>query len=248
MAQSFLGSGDLYFDRLTAAGVQQGYKIAGACTRFQIFTESETKEQTGRGRTTYGQVIASATLPGKTTVSVTLDQLDAENLALAFLGSDQAYTQTAATDATGTLTAIADRYAEIGAEQISNLVVKDATDTTTYVDGTDYEVNSRLGLLKVLSTGAIADGATLNLTYDKAAISARQITGSTDSIIRVRMVLDGKNHVDGSNVKVTVYDARLKPTTAIDFLSEDFLPLELEGTAEIPTGQTRAFDVVTDYA
>ena len=87
MADSFLGGGDLYIDRLTSAGAVQGYKIAGNATKFALIPESEIKEQTGRGRSNYGQVIASATLPGKTSLKLTLNQLDAENLAIAFLGS-----------------------------------------------------------------------------------------------------------------------------------------------------------------
>jgi hypothetical protein len=57
-------------------------------------------------------------------------------------------------------------------------------------------------------------------------------------------VLDGVNYVNGRNCKVVVKDARLKPTTEIDFLSDDFLPLELEGVCEIPEGDTTPIEII----
>lgn len=246
MADSFLGAGDLYFDRLTDAGVPQGAKIEGSCTQFALNPESEIKEQTGRGRDNYGQVIAAATLPGKTNIKVTLNQLDAQNLAVAFLGDVVAGGQEAGSIAAGApavVTARLDRYVEIGKEVLSNVVVKDATDTTTYVAGTDYIVHARLGMIKVLSTGAIVNGATLHVSGDYGAAAWQKIRGGRSPIIRARMVLDGKNYVNGRNCKVLVKNARLKPSTEVDFLSEDFLPLELEGVCEIPEGEDEAVEI-----
>ena len=242
MAESFLGSGDLYINRMTDAGALTGAKIAGAVTRFALNPESEMREQTGRGRNNYGQVIASATLPGKTNINLTLNQLDAENMALAFLGDVSAFSQAAATAATAVITAVLDRWVEIGKEQISNLVVKDATDITTYVVDVDYTVNARLGMIKLINPAL--DGDTLNLTFDAAAVTASKIVGGTSPIIRARLLLDGKNYVNGRDCKVLVYSARLRPTTEVDFLSEDFLPLELEGLCEIPEGKDEPFEII----
>lgn len=244
---SFLGAGDLYFDRLTSAGVSQGAKLEGSCSKFALNPESELKEQTGKGRDNYGQVIAAATLPGKTNISLTLNQLDASNLAVAFLGDVVAGSQGAGSIDAGTPTAVVaihDRYVEIGKEQLSNVVVKDATDTTTYEVGTDYIIHARLGMIKALSTGAIGDGDTLHISGDYAAITYEQITGGTSPIIRARLVLDGVNYVNGRNCKVVVKSARLKPSTEVDFLSDDFLPLELEGVCEIPEGDTTPFEII----
>jgi hypothetical protein len=245
--ESFLGSGDLYLDRLTEAGVSQGAKIAGACSKFALQTESEIKEQSGKGRENYGQVIAAATLPGKTNIKVTLDQLDAENLAVAFLGTAAAGSQAAGTIEVGTpveVEAIHDRYVEIGKEALSAVVVKDETGATTYVVGEDYVLNARLGLIKALSTGDIVDGATIKISGSYGLVNYEKIQGGAAPIIRAKLLLDGKNYVNGRNCKVVVKLARLKPSTEVDFLSGDFLPLELEGVCEIPEGDTTAFDII----
>ena len=242
MAESFLGSGDLYIDRMTDAGVLTGAKVAGATTKFALNPESEMKEQVGRGRTNYGQVIASATLPGKTNISLTINQLDAENMGIAFLGDVSAHTQASAEDATATVVGIFDRWVEIGKEQISSVVVKNDGETITYVEDVDYALNTRLGMIKVLKD--TLDGDTLKLTFDCAAVAASKIVGGTSPIIRCRLTLDGKNYVNGKNYRVVVYSARLRPTTEVDFLSEDFLPLELEGLCEIPEGKDEPFEII----
>lgn len=247
MAESFLGSGDLFIDRLTDAGVSQGAAIAGACTKFELIPESEIKEQTGKGRENYGQVIAAATLPGKTSIKMTLNQLDAENLAIAFLGTATAGGQTAGSIAAGSPVSVVahhDKWVEIGKEDVSSLVVKNSAGDVTYTATTDYVINARLGLIKALSTGTIADGATIKISGDYGQVTWTKITGADSPIIRTRLVLDGKNYVNGRNCKVVVKEARLKPSTAVDFLSDDFLPLELEGVCEIPTGDTTPFEIV----
>jgi len=244
--ESFLGAGDLYFDRLTSAGVRQGAKLEGACTQFALQTESEVKEQTGKGRINYGQVIASATVPGKTTVKVTINQIDAENLAVLFGGDVVAGQQASGSIDAGSpmsVTAIHDRYVEIGKESLSNIVVKDESDVTTYTAGEDYILHARLGMIKVLSTGAITDGDVLHISGDYGAVGFKKVTGGTSPILRARMVLDGQNYQTGRNCKVVVKDARLKSNTELDFLSDDFLPLELEGVCEIPEGEDTPFDI-----
>lgn len=251
MADSFLGSGDLYFDRLTDAGVPQGAKIEGSCTQFALNPESEIKEQTGRGRDNYGQVIAAATLPGKTNIKLTLNQLDAQNLAVAFLGDVVEGGQEAGSIAAGApavVTARLDRYVEIGKENLTagSIVVKSMPETgepVTFEAGKDYLLHARLGMIKAVVGGAITEGEPLAVSGDYSAAGWQKIRGGRSPIIRARLVLDGKNYVNGRNCKVLVKNARLKPSTEVDFLSEDFLPLELEGVCEIPEGEDEAFEI-----
>ena len=85
--QSFLGSGNTYLDVLTAAGAKTGLFPAGNAKSLSIQSNAEIKEQTSKGRDTYGQVLASATLNQPAKIKLSLDQLDGNNLAMAFLGA-----------------------------------------------------------------------------------------------------------------------------------------------------------------
>jgi hypothetical protein len=86
MGQSYLGAGALYIDRLNADGTRNGLALVGNATKLEIKPDGEVKEQLSKGRGTYGQVIATAMLPKPTTITVDLNQLDKNVLAMAFMG------------------------------------------------------------------------------------------------------------------------------------------------------------------
>ncbi len=235
MDNGFLGAGDLYIDRRDSNGNLTGLKLIGA-GKFELHTESELKEQIGKGRSNYGQVINSATLPGKTTLAATLSEVDRDTLALAFLGSASGADQAAGTVAAGSPEAIVarvGRYVELAHENVSSLVVKNEAEDTTYAEGSDYEFSARLGMFKALPGGSIADGAVLHLSYSYGSVSRSRIIAADSPIIRARVVLDGINYANEKDVKVVVDRVRLKPASAVDFLADDFLPLELEGLCEV---------------
>jgi hypothetical protein len=244
MPSSLLCGGDLYIDRLTSAGVETGLVPAGNCVAMSITPDAEIKEQRIKGRDNYGQVLASVTLNAPATLKVKLDQLDKTNLAMAFLGNEATLTEASGSSyADSDVVAIHDKWVPMDKRSLSSVVVKDVTDVTTYVLNTDYELDVRLGWIKVLSTGSIADGATLHVVYDHAEVTGGRVTGAVQPTIRAKLVLDGKNLVDGKDVLVTVYSARVKPTSEVDFMSDDFVALELEGTMETPTGYSEPFKV-----
>jgi len=244
MSESFLGSGRLLIDRLTDAGVSTGYKVVGGCPKFELHMESEIKEQRSKGRNNYGQVIASATLPGKTNLAITINDLDAENMAMAFMGTKSADNQTAGTVTDEEVVAHPGYASELEYEAVSSVVVKDDTDTTTFVEDTDYTVDARLGLITVLAAGNISEGDTLHVDYSYADVTRDKVVGADAPIIRCKLILDGKNMVNGRDVRVIVPKARLKPSSAVDFLSDDFLPLELEGLCEIPAVGEAPFEII----
>ena len=62
-----------------------------------------------------------------------------------------------------------DLFSKLANVKVSNVVVKDATDVTTYVAGTDYVLHADEGMIEILSTGSIGDGDTLHVSYDYAA-------------------------------------------------------------------------------
>ncbi len=237
---SFIGAANVYLDILDDDGNPTGLALEGDCSEFTPKPDSERKERTGHGRSNYGQVIASAILPKPMTATIKFGQLSQRLFAAAFFATSSAYTQTAgAITPAIAITAIHDKWVEIGLNMVSDLVVKDATATTTYDLGTDYEVNTRLGMVKTLSTGTIPDAVVLHVTGNKVAITGgSSMEAMTKANIKVRIKLDGQNYEDGRNFITDVYQMRLNPTSDFSLISEDFVDVTFEGTLETPTGYT----------
>ncbi len=83
-----------------------------------------------------------------------------------------AQTQASGTGVSEAIVAVRDAWVCLGKQNVSSLVAKDSTNATTYVLDTDYELDVESGMFRALSTGAIADGATVNTTYSHAAMTA----------------------------------------------------------------------------
>ncbi|ADE14178.1 conserved hypothetical protein [Nitrosococcus halophilus Nc 4] len=241
----FLGSGDLYFNR-KVSGVDQGWILLGNATKFAIQEQSEIKERPSRMRATYGQVLDTVPIKQPAQISVTLDDINKDNLALAFMGIVSDYSQSSGSVTDESVTGKHDVYVDLANRNVSSVVLTDDPMSETYVEGTDYEVNTRLGMLKILSTGNIADGAALLVDYDYGAISGNQVQGGAEPLIRGAFRLDGRNFADDSLVIVDVWEGTLAPSSEFDFLSEDFAPIELGGSMTTPSGKSEPYIVQTD--
>lgn len=236
-----IAAGDLYMDFLDANGASTGFQLVGNCKKFAPKVETETKENKLNGRDTFGQTSESFTRITGSSLSMTFNRYDPQLLAAAFMGS--AVDQTAAAGAyTASITGIKDKWVETGSVGLDTCVVKDVTDTTTYVEGTDYEVNERTGMIKVLT--ADLDGDTLHITGNTLAKTGSKITAGTQSVVNVAMRLDGKNLATGANVLVSVWQVQLRSETDFDFMGEDFPELSFTGTLVTPTGKSWPFEVV----
>ena len=158
------------------------------------------------------------------------------------------FTTTANNIATGVLTSVAAGKIIVGGTDGDGIEDESAGDTVTitkiYVEDTDYEINERLGMIKALSTGDIADDSTLNLTGTIDAKTGSKITGSDQSVINVKLKLDGKDNVSGDDVQVTVYQAQLSSDTDFDLMAEDFPELTFTGTMVTPNGYTTPFEMI----
>ncbi len=113
----------------------------------------------------------------------------------------------------------------------------------TYTLTTDYLVNYRLGMIRAVSTGAIADGATVLVNATHNAISGTRIDGATNAQIRAKFKLDGINFVDGLPCIVECKEAVVSSSAAFDFLGNDFGKVPLNGRLKTPTGETTPFTV-----
>ena len=114
---------------------------------------------------------------------------------MAYLASEAALTQTAVTDeAVVIASALADKVEDLGFMDITALVVKDATDTTTYVMGTDYTYDRKWGTLIILSTGSISDADEIHVTLTANAITdGVSLTSFATDKVEYRLTYQGRS-------------------------------------------------------
>jgi len=243
-ARGFLGSGDLYVARYNPTTAQfDDYDGPFEATKFEIKPNTDLKEMSSRGRTTYGQVIESVPLPKPAEFSLTLAEVNRESLAMALLGTASVVNKGAGTVPDEVVVAKLDRWVQLENQNIAaaGFVVTDSTAATTYALGTDYDVNYRLGMIRIKSGRGILADASIKVDYAHNAITGTAIAGATQNQIRARFRLDGENCADQLPVIVEVYEAVLSSETAFDFLKDDFAEIELKGRLKTPTGKTEPF-------
>lgn len=246
MSNALLCSGDLYLDRLSAAGASTGFLAVSNATQLAIGESSEMKTLKSRKRANYGQALASVALHNPATVKLTLNEINRDALALALLGDVGALAQTGETVSGETVIAVLDKWLDLANYNLT----ADAITVGAHAEGTDYLVNRELGMIMPLSSGAIAADEELSVGYTTAETDGHRISGSTNSRIACRVKLDGENLVDGSHVIVTIDKAILTPEGEVDFLSEDFATLSLSGEMETVPGQASPYrvDMIASYA
>lgn len=246
-SRGFLGAGDLYISRYNpATGTFDGFTGPFEATKFEIKPNVELKELASRGRSTYGQVIETVALPQPADFTLELPEVNKESLAIALLGSEATINQGSGTWTDQAVTvAKKGEWIDLGKQNVAEagFTVTNAGGTVTYVLGTDYEVNYRMGWIKFATTSALTNGATVHVSGSYGAVGGTLIRGAVNSQIRAKFRLDGINFADQLPVIVDVFEAVISVDSAFDFLSDDFATISLPGRLKTPAGKTEPFTV-----
>lgn len=245
-ARGFIGAGDLYISRYNyETGQFDGLKGPFEVSKFEIKPNVDRKEMISEGRNTKGQVIETVMIQKPFDFKLDMAEFNKESLSMALMGTHAPINQPAGTmvDVAVVVTA-KDVWLPIGKQNlVDGLTVENADGTVAYVKGTDYEVNYRMGWIKVLTASAIAVNATINVSGTYNAVSGTEISGGTNSQIRARFVFEGINYADQRPVNVEVYEAVIASDSAFDFLTGDFAKTSLPGRLKTPQGKTAPFVV-----
>lgn len=214
--EAYIGSGIVYIEG----------RDVGNCSNVNFAIEQETQSQ--RNYRGGGGNFASVTTPSAVNLSMELANFSNANLALALRGVVE--TVTAGSVTSENVTAILGGLAETQkmidlSDTGSTVTVTDEGESTTYVEGTDYEVTA--AGLKILSDGNITDGETLVVGYDNQGTNVLQAL--VDSGKEVRVVLDGINDATGKPVTVKVHRWKPSPTSGLGLISDDFSTFTIEG-------------------
>ncbi|NOZ68026.1 MAG: hypothetical protein GXP46_01955 [Deferribacteres bacterium] len=205
---------------------EQGYKDLGNCPDFKVTVATEKKEHYSDRS---GISVKDAEIVTKQTASggFTLDEPNIDNLNMFVMGAGTVTTQQAAGSATDqAVTALLDRWVALGKVNVSSVVVTDNSGTTTYVKGTDYELDASAGLIMALSSGSITDGESLlvDFTYPDATI--KQVNAATATTVKGHIYFVGDPPV-GKILDVKGYIS-LAPNGELSLIGEDWMQYEFE--------------------
>lgn len=224
----FLGDGDLYIDRLTEEGAATGLRFAGRARRLHIKEPARMRPRVATEGAQRGRAVDAVLLREPARLSVVLDEIDHENLALAMLGEAAVLEQSAVSDQPVELSVIHDRWIRLGYKDVSGVAI------AGLVEDADYRLNAEAGLIQFPSSGSTSDGQALTAQVSARAVVVRRVSGTVRC--RCLLFLDGRNHVTGNRVHVIVHEGLLAPAEPVDLCAQDFLRLTLEGVAVQPDG------------
>lgn len=246
VAQVLVGCGDVYINRIDpSTGLALGRTGPFYADKFAIKGNSTIKEKKSKGRDSYGQVIGSVALQEPAELEITLSQTGKDGMAMALLGTASSLSQGSGTITDEAIVAKHGVWIPLSKENfaVAGFAVKHASGSPTYTLGTDYEVNYQLGWVKALSTGAITDGQTIEVSGTYQTITGSRISGATQAQVRAEFILDGKNFADNNEIIVRIPQAVMSSGDLFDFLSDDFGAVPLKGKMETPAGASQPFTV-----
>lgn len=239
-----LCAGDVYFDRLDDSGASTGIVYLFDAKKFEITEPSTAVVRESRGRDDYGQAKDTVYVKAPATLGIEGDEVSPAVLALALMGEAAALTQADGTVSDAVVGLKQDVYIQLPHVNIdaTGVVLTDSTAVTTYVEGTDYLINRRMGWMQALTAGAAAADNLLSYAYSSVE-TGTQVTGGSQPAIRGRVILDGVNLATQGLVIVDCDEAILAPTGALDFSSGAFVRAALQGHLRTLPGKAGPYTV-----
>jgi len=242
--QYFNGQGKIYLGARDAGGNPLNMKYVGNAPNFSFTLEETTtehKESTSGLRLTDLRLTTEL----KASASMTLEQLDADNLNFLLFGTTATQAVSAVTGEAiqgSAAVAVGDIYL-LDSVNIAALVVRDSTATPKIlVAGVNYAADLKTGQIEILdlTTGGPWVGP-LTASYTRtAATHVTKLFGQAAQEYWLRFA--GKNTaVSGSpEVIVDLYRVRLSPAQEVALINDDLAQFQMEGSVLADDSKTQA--------
>lgn len=233
-----LGRGKVSFSRFIGGDITklEGYRYVGNTPEFALSIEQEVLDHFSSDAG-IREKDDSVPLEVNRTGSMVCDDIQRDNVALFFFGTAATVTQAGDTDVVdNSLVVKKGRTYHIGKtaakpdgdRALTNVVVKDDGDVTTYVLDTDYSLDAARGLITIISAGAIADDDNIHITYDKEAKSWDQVISGSDPVEGA--IFFEANNPRGENHDFILPHVKISPNGDYNLKGDDWqqIPFSLE--------------------
>ena len=238
----FRGSLDLYYQVEDSDGNFGEVFDAGNVTDFNITPEAEELEIIDTGNANYGQAADTMIDAKPTKFSYSVNRFNIDNWDIAFMGDHVSRSAALADIAAELVAAKKDSIFKLAGLDVSAVVIKDDTDTTTFDLATDYEiVDAELGLIKWLATDA-----SLHVAYTTAAESGFLLSGGTKTSKFLKLFGRGINRFTNKRCIVNIHRGSVKAGGSFSFVGTDAASMQFDGTANVPADGGATFTIVTD--
>lgn len=240
--EGFIGKGTIYVD------FGEGLFELGNASKFEVKVTYETKKRPSHMRNNWGAILNTVSIPKDGELTIEIDTLNHQNLALALMGKLQINKLTAET-ITDEIITIKDGWLKLNKKWIDTsqaITVTDETGTQT-INKDDIKINDRLGLIMIseeaLIGAGIDKGEKIKVSYKTANTERALIQAGTEVVLKGALMFDGKNLVTGESVIVNMPKFTMTAENAFDFFSDDFQKVTFKGSPEIADGEQAPYTV-----
>jgi len=241
-----VSKGELHFSLFRAGTeVPAGFRFLGNAPEFNITIENETLDHYSSTRG-IREKDASIVLETNASGTMTLDDIQVENLALFMFGESQVLSQTSATAQVENVTDVLQGHSyqigvsdvnPSGARALSNVIVKVGATAQTIEE--DYLVDLELGIVTIQPGGGISSGDDIEVTFDRAARSRKQVVSGTDQVEGALKFISYNEQ--GERIDYLMPKVKLAPNGDFNLISDEWQQLPLSVEILKATGRERIY-------
>lgn len=242
MAKKYsIGRGKIFVSRFkTGTQTPEGFRFVGNVPGFTLTVENETLDHyssTDGIREKDESLILQTNRSG----SLTMEELDEDNLALFFFGAKSTVSQSSGTGTVETIADVIEGYQyqigrttinPTGVRKVSSVVVNVGATTMTVAE--DYTLDLERGLITIVEGGDINTGDDIEITYNRAAASRTQVISGTSQV-------EGALHFISTNPLATTKNdvylpyVKFSPNGDFALITEEWAQLALSLEVLVPS-------------
>ena len=228
-----LGKGIVYFNRKNmSTGLYSGERDLGNAPAFSFNIAIEKLEHFSSrgGLKAKDKLVISQMTPS---CAFTLDEINADNLALLSMADIVSVTQTAGTATNEAVVAYQGKRVALAKRAVSDVVVTNVNGSTTYINGTDYLLDTTLkddaiGRVYFPVGSTITDGTVVHVDYSYAATTYTEVRAFKNTQVEgmLRFVSDNPA---GKQLEVQIWRVSLTPSGDTSMIGDDWSTLGFTG-------------------